>query len=136
MVALLPAFADAEQVALVLLEQATANTVTALPNPIVPPIIRVQRTGGADDWLTDYPHIEVLCFGADRGQSWQLAEQCRQLILAGRLTQVTLPDGVTRVVIDNALTTTPAQQIPWPDQEQRPVVATYQLEMRRPRVTP
>lgn len=135
MVALLPAFADAEQVMLVLLEQTSAATVTALGNPIVPPVIRVNRIGGSDDGLTDFAQLEVVCFGADRGLSWQLAEECRQYVLAARHTEVVLPGGATRVVIDDSATTTPAQQIPWPDPGQRPVVATYQLAMRRPRAT-
>lgn len=133
MVALLPGFADAEQVMLVLLEQTSASTVTALGNPIVPPVIRVNRLGGPDDGLTDYPQLEVLCFGADRTDSWRLAEQCRQYVLAARHTEVILPDGLFRVVIDHSLTTTSAEQIPWPDTAQRPVVATYELQMRRPR---
>lgn len=133
MVALLPAFADAEQVMLVLLEQTSATTVTATGNPIVPPVIRVQRTGGSDDGLTDFAQLEVVCFGENRSASWVLAEECRQFVLAARHTDVVLPGGAHRVVIDDSATTTPAQQIPWPDQLQRPVVATYELAMRRPR---
>jgi hypothetical protein len=134
MVALLPSFADAEQVGLALLQPLTAaETVTATGPQIVPPLIRVQRTGGSDDGLTDFASLEVACFGTDRGNAWVLAEQVRQHILAARATEVVLPGGLSRVTIDNSLTTTPAQQVPWPDPEQRVVVATYEIQMRRPR---
>jgi hypothetical protein len=47
-----------------------ARTVTSTPNPLDPPIIRVQRIGGFDDGIADFPRVEVAAFGADRALAW------------------------------------------------------------------
>lgn len=122
----LAAWPDAETVVMAMLTP-IARTVTSTPNPMPTPIIRVQRVGGSDDRITDFPRIEVACFGENRAQAWDLAEQCRQTILASRATVV----GGT--LVDNATTDTPAQQIPYDDPDVRRVVAYYRLAWRRPR---
>jgi hypothetical protein len=134
MTGLLAGFADAEEVGLALLQPLTAaETVTSTGETIVPPLIRVQRAGGPDDGLTDYPDLEVLCFGTDRRNAWQLAEQVRQLILAAQGTEILLEDAALRVTIDHSETTTSPDQVQWADPGQKVVSATYQLQMRRPR---
>lgn len=122
----LPVWPDAETVVMALLSP-IARTVTSTPTPLTPPMIRVQRVGGSDDRITDYPRIEVAAYGADRGQAWDLAERCRQAILASRCSVV------AGVLIDNASTDTPAQQIPYDAPDTRRVVAYYRFAWRRPR---
>ncbi|MGQ0774549.1 MAG: phage tail termination protein [Pseudonocardiales bacterium] len=122
----LPPFPDAETVVLELLA-AVAPTVTATADPLILPVIRVQRVGGADDGISDNPRIEVACYGATRAQAWQMAERCRQLVLAGAMTTV------AGALIDKAATETPAVQLPDDSPDVRRVVGTYRLVMRRPR---
>lgn len=123
----LPPFPDAETVLLALLEP-LAPTVTATPADLVAPLIRVQRVGGSDDGITDYPRMEIACYGKDRAQAWQLAEQCRQLILGSVRTRV------GGVLIDNARTDNPPTQVPYATTEDiRRVLGYYRLAWRRAR---
>lgn len=127
MTELLAPFPDAEVVLLELLDPAIAPACTATPPTITPPLIRVVRTGGSDDGITDSPVVEVTCIGADRQASWALAEECRQVILASPNTVV------AGVLIDDAATFTPPQQIPDPDLDKRSVTTNFVLAWRRPR---
>ena len=83
-----------------------STTVTSTPNPIEPPVTRVQRIGGSDDGVSDYPCIEVAAYGSDRQQAWALAEQCRQVILASPRTVV------GSQLVDRARTDTPHSKCP------------------------
>jgi hypothetical protein len=123
---LAPGWADAEKVVMALLAP-IARTVTSTPNPLVAPLIRVQRVGGSDDGITDHPRVEVAVFGVDRAQAWDLAERARQVILASPRTVV---DGQ---LIDNAKTDTPATQTPYDNADVRRVVAQFRFAWRRPR---
>lgn len=125
----MPPFPDAESVVLALLEP-VAPTVTATPADLVPPLIRVQRVGGSDDGITDYPRMEIACYGKDRAQAWQLAEQCRQIVLGSVRT---LAGGA---LIDNARTDNAPNQIPYVTTEDvRRVVSYFRLAVRRPRIS-
>lgn len=130
MTEVLTPFPDAEKVAVALLYPVLDDdkkVVTATTTSLTPPMIRVTRTGGEDDYITDYPRIDVQCIAGSRAQSWDMAEQCRQIILAAGNTA---PGGW---LIDSARTVTPAQQIPDPNTDIRVVTATYVLALRRPR---
>lgn len=121
----LPAFPDAETVVMDLLEP-VAPTVTATPNELVPPLIRVNRVGGSDDGFTDNPRMEIACYGSDRAQAWQLAEECRRVILASPRSEV---DGV---LIDRARTDNPPTQVPYATTtDVRRVLAYFRLAWRR-----
>ncbi|WP_143267146.1 DUF3168 domain-containing protein [Amycolatopsis thailandensis] len=123
----LPPFPDAETVVLALLEP-VAPTVTATPADLTPPLIRVQRVGGSDDRITDHPRMEIACYGSDRADAWQLAEQCRQLILGSIRTRV------AGVLIDSARTDNPPTQVPYATTEDvRRVLGYYRLSWRRGR---
>ncbi|PKW15928.1 tail completion protein gp17 [Saccharopolyspora spinosa] len=125
----LPPFPDAETVVMALLEP-LASTVTATPATLVPPLIRVNRVGGSDDGITDHPRMEIACYGQDREQAWQLAEQCRQAILGSPRT---VAHGV---LIDNARTDNPPTQTPYAHTEDiRRVLGYFRLSWRRPRAT-
>lgn len=124
-------FPDAEAIVMAMLAE-IAPTVTATPAQITAPLIRIQRVGGANDFFTDYPRIEVCVFypvaaEGDTTAAWTMAETCRQVVLASRCTTV------SGALVDNAVTVTPVQQVPWDDPNVRRIAAIYQLAFRRPR---
>jgi hypothetical protein len=147
---LLTGFPDAELVVMALLDP-VGTTVTATSDTDEP-VIRVNRTGGENDRISDYPVIEVACFAPDRGiqgsdqppipgrsLAWKMSEQCRQIILAAGRTTVTYVDPedptATEVtaLIDSARNSTPPDQLPYGNESIRTVIATYRLSLRRPR---
>lgn len=123
---LLDAFPDIEDFAMELLEPA-GPTVLATPEVITPPLIVIRRIGGFDDVITDSPRIQVDVFGATRRQAADLAEQCRQLILASPAT------GVGHASIDQAWTETAPTFAAYDDRNSQRYIATYGLALRRPR---
>lgn len=127
MTALLPGWPDAEAAVLAVVNPAvTVNAGTVTPADFTGklPFALVQRIGGADDGVTDYPVIAVTVFGSSRASAWAVAESCRQHILAS--------PGGPGVLIDSAETVTPSQQVPDPNTNLRVVTATYRLGLRRP----
>lgn len=125
----LPPSPDAETVLMALLEP-LAPTATATPAGLVPPLILVQRVGGSDDGITDYPRMEIACYGKDRVLAWQLAEQNRQLVLGSARTRV------GGVLVENARTDNPPTQVPYATTEDvRRVMGYYRLSWRRTRST-
>ncbi|MER5671158.1 hypothetical protein [Pseudonocardia alni] len=122
-------FADAEVVVLDVLSPVTPTVpvVTATPPNFAPPMVQVQRLGGSDNGITDYPNVAVTCYGADRPSAWAMAEQCRQLVLSAAHTEH------ADVLVDTASTVTPAAQLPDPRADLAVVTALYRLGMRRPR---
>lgn len=112
-------------------EVAPADTVT--PEKIVTPVIRVLRVGGSDNGITDLPRVEIACFAPTRNQAREMSERCRQLILAIKGRSVTMPDGAPSVLIDNANTDTPPQQVPYDNPDLTRTNAYYRFALRRPR---
>ena len=102
------------------------TTVTATPDAFEPPLIVVERVGGGDDGVTDYPRIEVSILGSTRREAWQLAREAQQLVLAasGELVGATL--------VDAAGTESDPAQRDYENPDLRLVMATYRLEYRRP----
>ncbi|WP_226351481.1 hypothetical protein [Pseudonocardia sp. ICBG601] len=117
-------FPDIEQV-LVTLFADIAPTVTEAPEGFTPPMVRVSRTGGSDDGLTDSPIVETTCYGATRAESWALDGLVRQRVLACAATVV------DTVLIDTASTVTPAQQLSDPRLDIRAVSSSYRFGLRR-----
>lgn len=137
MTILLPTFADAEYVALLVLDALTYNsapvpTATTAPPNFTTPMVLVRRIGGEDDGFTDFPRIQVDVFGPDRGASFTIAEQARQLLLSAERTQWPLEDGRT-ALIDHVLTSSPFEEVADDNQDLRHLVGTYDISMRRPR---
>jgi hypothetical protein len=129
----LGAFPDAEAVVMTLLATIPGVTaVTATPPQITGPVVQVNRVGGADDLITDYPRVQVALFypvaaPGDTDAAWALAQQITQLVLAARCTTV------AGALVDQAVTVTPVQQVPNDNPNVRRIVAVYQLAFRRPR---
>jgi len=130
-VSILVGFPDAELVVMDLLTP-VGVTVTATSENLAPPVVVVQRVGGADDGVTDRPRVQVVCYGSTRPAAWALAEQARQIVLAAGGTAVT-GTNVTNVFLDSTRTETPSVQLPDPNQSVRAVTAVYRLSYRRPR---
>ena len=123
---LLGAFADIEDFVLELLGPA-GPTVLATPEVITPPLIVIRRIGGDDDAITDLPRIQVDTFGATRRQAADLAEACRQRILAAPAT------GFGHASIDQSWTESAPVFVAYGDRNSQRYVATYRLALRRPR---
>ncbi|MET9262409.1 hypothetical protein [Amycolatopsis sp. NPDC004079] len=123
---LLSPFPDIEDFALALLESA-GPTALATPEVIAPPLVVIRRTGGSDDAITDIPRIQVDCYGATRRQAADLAEQCRQLVIASPAT------GFDHTSIDQSWTESAPVFVPYGDPASQRCTATYRLALRRVR---
>jgi hypothetical protein len=88
------------------------------------PLIRVRGIGGADDRITDRPRVDVETYAADYPTSRDLAEACRQRLLA-------YPHITTAGNVDWAVTESKPTEIPHDDQAVRLVAATYRISFRR-----
>lgn len=128
-------FPDAENVLCTLLEQ-VAPTYTRAPEELPEQLIIVQRLGGPNNEHSDYPIIQISVLAlatatqtTPRDVAWSLAEQCRQIILASTRS---IAGGA---LIDAAENVTPVTMEPDDNPDVRRVVATYELELRRPQVT-
>jgi len=119
-------FADIEDIVLEILSPA-GPTVLATPSQITPPLIVVRRIGGSDNKITDIARIRVQTFANSHVGSYDLAEHCRQLVMASPAT------GVPGVTIDLAVTDTAPSYVDYGQPPLQRYVATYRLELRRPR---
>lgn len=122
---ILAPFPDAEAVVIDILEP-VAPGYTELPDGFLPDAIRVTRTGGSDDGITDYALVEVTSFGSSRARAWQMDGEVRQRVLAAGGT------AINGVLVDQSRTATPSQQLPDPRDDVRVVTSSYRLAFRRP----
>lgn len=126
----LPPFADAEEVAYVLLSS-LATVVKGTPTNIVTPVIIIRRIGGHSDYVSDFPQIHVSVIGDTRPESVQLQLLCQQKIENSFATEVTLPDNSV-VLIDGTMTLTSGHIEAYENVDLREVSGVYQFIMRRP----
>ncbi|WP_443705804.1 phage tail termination protein [Saccharothrix coeruleofusca] len=134
----LPVWPDAEELVMALLRQAPAlaPTVTQTTPPNLGdngPVIQVLRVGGTDDGITDRPLVEVAVFAPSYKQAIGIAEQVRQRMLGAGGTRVPTPTYPDGVLVDRCVTATSPQEVPYDNPELRRKLATYQVELRRPR---
>lgn len=100
-----------------------AETDTALQQRL--PFVQVRRIGGTDDRITDTARVDVRVYTTDRTAAKQLAEDARQLLLAG-------PRATVHGVLDHASTESGPQVMPAADTDDlRMVQATYRISLRR-----
>lgn len=126
-------FPDIERVLVVLLGAiegvagAGAVTPSNLGADDSMPFIRVQRTGGGDDLITDSAKVSIDAFGATRDDAYSLAEQIRQILLKN-------PIVANGYVIDHVATGVGPTDIPWGADASnvRRFNASYTLSVRRP----
>lgn len=129
MTEVLGAFPDVEKVVTDLLDPLAPGSVyTEFPADFAAPAIRVQRTGGSDNGITDSPFVEVMSVGRSRAEAWELDGAVRQYVLASGGTIV------SGVLVDSARTMTPPQQMPDPRTNVRVVSSSYRMGFRRPRI--
>jgi hypothetical protein len=124
-VELLTAFPDAEDIGLDLLAS-LGPTVLVTPATLVPPLIVVRRVGGFDSYITDRARLQVQCFGSTHVQARDLAEACRQKVLAAPGA-----DLVAGVAVDRAVTESAPTFVDYGQPSIHRYVATYRLEVRR-----
>lgn len=122
---LLAAFPDAEDIGLDLLAS-LGPTVLVTPATLVPPLIVVRRVGGYDTYITDRCRLQVQCFGSTHVQARDLAEACRQKVLASPGAAL-----VAGFIIDRATTDSAPVFVDYEQPSIHRYVATYRLEYRR-----
>lgn len=122
---LLAAFPDAEDIGLDLLA-GLATTVLVTPSTLLPPLIVVRRVGGYDTYVTDRCRLEIQTFGSNHAQARDLAEACRQKVLAAPGAAL-----VAGVIIDRTFTETAPVFVDYGQPAIHRYVATYALEYRR-----
>lgn len=118
-------FPDIEKVVRDIVEP-LATPYTELPTSFPVPAVRITRTGGRDDGVTDYPTVEITTYGSSRAEAWEVDGLIRQRVLASGAT------AVNNVVVDFAKTVTPTQQLPDPREDIRVVTSSYRFGLRRP----
>jgi hypothetical protein len=121
-------YPDAETEVMALLDLLEVPTVTWLPLGFEPPLIQVQRIGGAPDAsdITDFPLVRVGYWGADRDAAHTLASDGTRLITGHRNRQ--LPSGTT---LDFAAVDFGSGNEPDLNPDDRQVVVNYTLGFRR-----
>jgi hypothetical protein len=88
------------------------------------PMIQVGRVGGADDRLSDYPHVDVDCFAASRYAAGTLAGTVRSAVLALRHTDV------GGVLVDDVETLTGPMWVDYADPTIWRYLLTFEITLR------
>lgn len=128
----LPGFPDAERAVCDLLaDLGTCGDETPKALQSTLPYIRVTRTGGADDLVTDKANISVDVFAASKSDAKDIAEQVRQrLILGPYRSDTSFRTDHGRV--DKARTLSGPLPVPPTDSDNlRLVTASYEISVRR-----
>lgn len=128
----LTVFPDAEHAVCDLLaDLGTCGTETPASLQSALPYIRVARTGGADDLVTDTASVSVDVFASGATEAMAVAEQARQRLTLGPFL-AGLQYRTAHGRIDRARTVAAPQQLPPTDSDNlRMAVASYRIEMRR-----
>lgn len=123
---------DIEDVLMAYLAQATGETTDTEAPEDGESGISINRVGGEDDGITDYPRVEISCYAPTRNAARQMSGTVRQdlLILGGQ--SVTLPDA-TSVYVDFCRTDVPPESVQYANPGRHRHVAFYRLGLRRPR---
>jgi hypothetical protein len=126
----LPAFADIEEVAYVLLSPLGA-VVKGTPVKLVTPLYLIRRIGGHTDYVTDFPQLHVNAIGDTRMASMAMQLAAQRVIENSFCTEVVLPDNSV-VLIDGTQTLTSGHMEPYENVDLRQVAAVYEFKLRRP----
>lgn len=115
-------FPDVEAVLVAALESfGTVDTVTPSDLQEQLPFIRVVRSGGPDDHVSDYPVVDLDVFGATRAQAWDLAAEIRDHLRFAHAIRE----------FDRVGTEVGPRELPWGDPGIRRIGATYRIVTRR-----
>lgn len=135
------AYPDAELVTMAIHKLLVAanpglKIVTFLPANWVPPLVQINRIGGAPDVrdVTDYPLVRCAYYGVDRMGAWNLAAQGEGVMIGMRHRAVEVPAyGVgAEILIDSVDIAVGGQQLPDVNPDDRRVVKDFLLGLRRP----
>jgi len=130
-------FPDIELVLIDLLDPAFTAAVTATGAELTPPMVQVERVGGADDGITDRPRVRLRAIGATRSLAWRLARETQAYlttralgrIITGKWTAAEYPAGV---MLDAVSTATPPRQVPEAGRAANMVDVIMEIHLRRP----
>jgi hypothetical protein len=133
-------FPDAELVAMELHrlvlgampEYAGLRVVTFLPPNFTPPLVQVNRIGGAPDpsGITDYPLMRFAYYMPTRNESWQMASAGEAALMAYEHRNIPVT-GVGDVLLDSLGIFVGGQMLPDLDPDDRRVVKDYVMGFRR-----
>lgn len=96
-------------------------------------LITVRRVGGGpdEDDVTDNPVMQVACYSSSYLTSAAMQAQVQQAIMSWPLTEITLQADGSKVLVDEAEIYVGEQEIPDVYLDERRVVSTYRLGLRR-----
>lgn len=121
----LPVYPDLEAAVIELLtDLGTCDVVTPSNLQSVLPFIRVVRSGGSDDRITDTAKVDIDVFAADRTVAIALARTVQQRMLS-------FPHSLTNCVIDRVDTSLSPSVVPWANNLLDLATATYSVSARR-----
>jgi hypothetical protein len=125
----LPPFPDVERAVCDLLADLGATGTETRPGMSLP-YIRVTRTGGTGDLITDLADVEVAVWAEDATEAKSVAELVRQRLIGGPYRGASF--ATSHGKIDHAETTSGPVSLPPTDSDNlRLVTASYQVTMRR-----
>ncbi|MDV6277868.1 hypothetical protein R3Q06_30730 [Rhodococcus erythropolis] len=95
--------------------------------------IQVNRVGGSDDGITDYPRVIITCHHPDPRGASKLARQVQQRMANISGIDIVVDDEPKPICVDFCRTDTPPESEPYENPDQRTEVAYYVLGLQRPR---
>ena len=94
------------------------------------PAVRVTRSGGGDDGVTDTSDITLTVFAGDAGTAWSAAQACHQRLTSLRLSGN--DQGTPHGLIDHVGVTASPELVTASDTVAvQAATAAYQIDMRR-----
>lgn len=95
--------------------------------------IQINRVGGSDDGITDYPRVSIICHHPDPRGASKLARRVQQRMLNISGNDIIVDDEPKPVCVDFCRTDTPPESEPYENPEARREVAYCLLGVQRPR---
>lgn len=95
--------------------------------------IQINRVGGSDDGITDYPRVSVTCHHPDPRGASNLARRVQQRMLNISGREIVVDGEPKPVCVDFCRTDTPPEAEPYENPEARREIAYYLLGLQRPR---
>ncbi|MBH0121559.1 hypothetical protein I0Q12_19410 [Rhodococcus sp. CX] len=94
--------------------------------------IQINRVGGHDDGISDYPRVQITCHHPDPRGASKLARQVRNLMdrIAGEA--IVVEDEPKPICIDSCRVDTPPEAEPYENPDARREVAYYALSLQKP----
>ena len=94
--------------------------------------IEIHRSGGADDGISDYPRVQIICHHPDPRGASKLARQVRNLMDRIPGEAIDVEDEPRPVCVDSCRVDTPPETEPYENPDARQQVAYYALSLQKP----